>query len=68
MRFRVNGEDSAAEDAVTVFSVIRSMGREPSAPGVAVAINGEVVPRSEWESRTIGDGDEVEILAAIGGG
>lgn len=68
MRFRVNGEDSAIDDSVTVSSVIRSMGRDPSAPGVAVAVNGEVVPRSEWESRAVGDGDEVEVLAAIGGG
>ena len=68
MRFRVNGEDAATEDSPTVSSVIRSMGREPSAPGVAVAVNGEVVPRSEWATRTIGDGDEVEVLAAIGGG
>ena len=68
MRFRVNGEDAGAEDATTVSSVIRSMGRDPSAPGVAVAVNGEVVPRSDWDSRTIGDGDEVEVLAAIGGG
>lgn len=68
MRFRINGEESATEEDATVSSVIRSMGRDPSAAGLAVAVNGEVVPRSEWDTRTIGDGDEVEVLAAIGGG
>jgi sulfur carrier protein len=35
---------------------------------VAVAIDGEVVPRAAWESRTIGDGARVEVLTAMQGG
>ena len=36
--------------------------------GVAVAKNFAVVPRSRWESETIRDGDEVEIVRATQGG
>ena len=36
--------------------------------GVAVAINREVVPRSEYARRQLCDGDRVEILEAVGGG
>ena len=68
MRYLVNGESSSSQDAPSISSVISSMGRDPSGAGVAVAVNGEVVPRSEWDERIIEDGDEVEVLAAIGGG
>lgn len=40
----------------------------PSPKGVAVARNGEVVPRSQWALTPIGDGDRVEIVAAAAGG
>ncbi len=36
--------------------------------GVAVAINGEVVRRSEWEITYVEADDEVEVLTAAAGG
>jgi sulfur carrier protein len=36
--------------------------------GVAVALNGSVVPRSQWPTRTVARGDRVEILVATQGG
>jgi sulfur carrier protein len=36
--------------------------------GVAVAVNGEVVPRSAWRQRSLTDGDAVEVLTAVQGG
>jgi sulfur carrier protein len=36
--------------------------------GVAVAVNGEVVPRSAWANRYLEDGDAVEVLTAVQGG
>jgi len=35
---------------------------------IAVAVNRDVVPRSEYASRALGDGDRIEILEAVGGG
>ena len=35
--------------------------------GIAVAVNGEVVPRAEWD-RPLRSGDGVEILVASQGG
>jgi sulfur carrier protein len=40
----------------------------PEQRGVAVAVNGEVVPRGEWATRPLADGDTVEILSAAQGG
>lgn len=36
--------------------------------GVAVAVNGEVVPKRAWAQTEVGDGDRVEVLRAVGGG
>jgi len=35
---------------------------------IVVAVNGEVVPREEWGSRALSEGDEVEIVHAVAGG
>jgi sulfur carrier protein len=35
---------------------------------VAVARNGEVVPRVEWDGTKLADGDVVEVLAPVAGG
>ncbi len=40
----------------------------PSPRGVAVAVDGTVVPRSEWASTVIGPGSAVEIVTAAAGG
>jgi sulfur carrier protein len=36
--------------------------------GVAIARNGEVVPRSGWSDVRVEPGDRIEILNAVGGG
>lgn len=36
--------------------------------GVAVAVNGEVVPRSGWPATSLADGDRIEVLTAAQGG
>lgn len=36
--------------------------------GIAVAVNDEVVPRSEWDSTGFADGDRVDVLTAVQGG
>jgi sulfur carrier protein len=33
-----------------------------------VEVNGEIVPRSEYTARALAEGDQVEIVQAIGGG
>lgn len=40
----------------------------PSRSGVAVALDGEVVPRATWAEVVLADGADVEILTAVQGG
>jgi sulfur carrier protein len=60
----VNGQPRPA--AATVAALLGELGVGPR--GVAVAVDGEVVPRSEWDVRELADGARVEVVGAIQGG
>ena len=45
---RVNGREVWERDGATHRRAARRLGVEPDARGVAVAVDGEVVPRGEW--------------------
>jgi len=63
---RVNGSPRPLVAAV-VADLVREMGLD-ARRGIAVALNGTVVPRTEWVSRAVRDGDEIEIVGAAQGG
>ena len=62
----VNGDPSSHAPGTTVDALVDAL--VESRNGVAVAVNGEVVPRSSWTDTTLADGDRVEILTAAQGG
>ena len=69
MRIELNGETDRAR---TPFDG-RRRGRglrapTPAGAGLAVALDGEVVPRGEWEQTRLAEGQRVEVVAAIQGG
>jgi thiazole synthase len=68
MRIDLNGKPVELPAVATLADAVRESGAEAEARGVAVALGGEVVPRSEWDSTPLADGSSVEVLAAIQGG
>ncbi len=64
----VNGQPSAAADGQTVAELLVSMGLDPAVRGVAVAVDGCVLPRSEWPEHRLRSDARVEVLAAMQGG
>ena len=66
MRVRVNGEDRELKEGVSVAALLDSMSLEVN--GIAVALNMEIVRRGEYGDTQLSDGDEVEIVRAVGGG
>ena len=66
MTVTVNGEPRDVPPGATVASLVEQL----SAPsrGIAVAIDGEVVPRGEWTATSLEEGAQVEVVAAIQGG
>jgi sulfur carrier protein len=63
----VNGEPRERAGA-TVAELLADLGVEAGARGVAVAVDGEVVPRAEWDERRVNEGERVEALSAMQGG
>jgi sulfur carrier protein len=63
----VNGEPRERTGA-TVAELLADLGVEDRARGVAVAVDGEVVPRAEWPQRRINEGERDEALSAMQGG
>lgn len=66
MRIRVNGAEQSAAEGFTLDELVATLTAAPS--GVAAAVNESVVPRSDWTTTALGDGDRVEILTAVQGG
>lgn len=65
----VNGEQRELHDGATVAEAVDTVFDRPAAArGVAVAVNGEVVPRSSWDEVRLEGSDRVEVLRAVGGG
>ncbi len=62
----VNGEPRDVPADCTVEGLIACLGLERRR--IAVAVNRDVIPRSYFAAHTLGPGDRVEILEAVGGG
>ena len=65
---QLNGEDSDVRPGETVAGVLDRLGLTTEARGVAVAVNGEVVPRARWQAYPLADDARVEVLTAMQGG
>jgi len=66
VQLTVNGAAAELDEATTVAQLVQT--RAEDARRVAVARNGEVVPRSAWATTRLESGDAVEVLAAVAGG
>jgi len=66
VRLTLNGEERRFETALSVRSLLTELGLEPAK--IAVERNREIVPRSQYDSVAIMDGDRLEIVQFIGGG
>lgn len=66
MQVTVNGETTVQPEGSTVAALVS--GRAQMARGVAVSRNGEVLPRSSWDSTQLVPGDDIELLIAVAGG
>jgi sulfur carrier protein len=67
-RLTINGEPAELAEGATVAAAVAEAGVRDGGRGVAVAVNGEVVPRGEWERTAVGEGVRVEVLRAVQGG
>jgi len=64
----LNGERTAVAEGETVIAVLARLGLSGDARGVAVAVDGEVVPRAAWETFALAHDACIEVLSAMQGG
>jgi sulfur carrier protein len=62
----LNGEPRELAPGTTVAALVEALGMPPR--GVAVALDGEIVRRGEWDAQQVPDGARVEVLTAMQGG
>ena len=66
MQVQVNRVWRELPDGVTVLELLEKIGI--AEPGIAVALDGEVVRRGQWSEVMVQKGSTVEILTAVQGG
>ena len=62
----LNGEQTSLQPDMTVTDLLVTLGLQDKR--VAVEINLDIIPRSEYQATRLNQGDKVEIVQAIGGG
>lgn len=66
MEVRVNGTEREVPDGATVTELLAALGVPPR--GVAVAVEGAVIARTDHDRTVVPDGADVEVLTAVQGG
>jgi len=66
MQIQVNGDARKVEAGATVAALLDALGLDVS--GLAVAVNMDIVRRGEYAATKLSEGDEIEIVRAVGGG
>lgn len=65
---QLNGTETELRDGARATDAAAHVGVSPDESGVALAIDGAVIPRGEWLDTTIEPGARIEVLRAAAGG
>jgi len=66
INIRLNGDPHVIEGDVSLTAVIAALKMKPTR--IAVELNREVVPKADYASITLREGDELELINFVGGG
>lgn len=66
MKIRVNGEEREVDQGTTLSALLDDFGLNRD--GIAVAVDGQVVPRTQHPTTQVRDGQAIEVIRAVGGG
>jgi sulfur carrier protein len=68
VRIALNGDPLELAEGATVTDAVVAAAGDAERRGIAVALDGEVVPRGRWAATPLADGHRVEVLEARQGG
>ncbi len=66
MNITVNNQPYQSKDALSLTQLLADLAIDNN--GIAVAVNEDIVSRSQWESQNLNDGDRVIVIKATAGG
>ena len=66
MNITVNGESRSLDAEASLDQLLQTLGLEGKR--IAVEVNRDIVPRSEYDAFELSENDTIEIVNAIGGG
>jgi sulfur carrier protein len=68
MTIWLNGEQTELPAGLSLAAAVDAAGASAGRRGIAVAVDGEVVPRDRWDDTRLDDGQRVEVVQAVQGG
>lgn len=66
MKLQINGEARDFSPPLTLAGLLEQL--DMKADRVAVELNGSIVPRDQWATTNLAEGDRLEIVHFVGGG
>jgi sulfur carrier protein len=66
VKLTINGKEREVHASKTVTELVKEL--QINAPNIAVALNHQVIPKSQYSETPVKDGDNIEIVHAVGGG
>lgn len=66
MKITLNGQIQKIKNEVTLLELMNSLNQNTI--GVAIAVNAQVIPKSQWNELKLGENDKLEILSIAQGG
>lgn len=63
-----NGAGRDVDPDTSVSKLLAVLQPDLPVAGIAVAVNDDVIPRSEWETRKLAAHDRVQVVTAVQGG
>ena len=66
MKLTVNGDEHVHQGGGSIDALLEELGAKKE--HTALMVNGAVVPSEDWNSTTLNENDEIEMLVFVGGG
>jgi sulfur carrier protein len=64
----LNGHRAELPEGATIADAVKHAGADGETRGVAVAVDGDVVRRADWDDTKLADRQAVEVVRAVQGG
>ncbi len=66
MHIQFNDEPMQCDNGLSVIALLTQL--QQLKPGVALALNQQILPRERWEHHIVQDGDQILLFQVIAGG